>query len=535
MKMTPVAALMHQAQTRPRSAAFVFQDEAWTYQRLATEAERLARGLAARGVGPGDRVALHLLNRPEMIVAYYACFQLGAIAAPLRTAFKFAELAPLLQRLKPALYIGEMGLYENVAPVDASILAPDRRFLVDGTFEDHGVQPWQMLFDGAAEEQRLPISRASYEPAVLINTSGTTGEPKFVIHTPSTLAETMDLVIRHWGFSEDDVMIEPLPMAHMSGLTTFLAYIQFGIPFVLLEAFDADTVLDVIERHRCTCCIGFPAQYAALLESQWIRPRDLSSLRFCLTGADVCPIDVQERVPAMFGAPLYNIWAASEVVGSLTFGLQRGQVARIVKDARVRLVDDDGADVAHGEAGELLIRGANVFAGYWNDPQATADSLRGGWYHTGDLMRRGEGDDLWFLSRKKDIIIRGGTNISPAEVEQALVACHPAVEEATVVGVPDAVLGQRVFGFVRLADGTRDTVRSEILRSVATRLASYKVPERLEVLDELPRTALSKVDRNLLQDMACRIDAADRSRIADAALPPKQTDERPARRVALGR
>ena len=534
MKMTPVDALMHQAQTRPKSAAFVFHDQAWTYERLAAEAEHLARGLAARGVGPGNRVALHLFNRPEMIVAYYACFQLGAIAAPLRTAFKFAELAPLLQRLKPALYIGEIGLYENVAPVDASILAPHKRFIVDGSFEDHGVQPWQMLFDGATDG-RLSVSPASYEPAVLINTSGTTGQPKFVIHTPATLAETLDLIIRHWGFSNDDVMIEPLPMAHMSGLISFLAYIQFGIPFVLLEGFDADTVLDVIERHRCTCCIGFPAQYAALLESQRTRPRDLTSLRFCLTGADVCPIDLQERIPSVFGVPLYNIWAATEVVGSLTFGLQCGPVARIVKSARVRLIDDNGADVAHGEAGELLVRGANVFAGYWNDPRATADSLRGGWYRTGDLMRRGEGDDLWFLSRKKDIIIRGGTNISPVEVEQALVACHPAVEEAAVVGVPDTVLGQRVFGFVKLADGTRSTVRAKILRSVATRLASCKVPERLEVLDELPRTALNKVDRKMLQAMACRIDEAGRVLIADAALPLRQAGERPVRRVARSR
>jgi long-chain acyl-CoA synthetase len=532
MKMTPVDALMHQAQTRPRSAAFVFHDEAWTYQRLATEAEQLARGLAARGVGAGDRVALHLMNRPEMIVAYYACFQLGAIAAPLRTAFKFAELAPILQRLKPALYIGEMSLYQNVAPVDASILAPDQRFVVDGSFEDDGVQPWRKLFDGA-DGERLSVSPASYEPAVLINTSGTTGEPKFVVHTPATLAESLDLVIKHWGLSSDDVMVEPLPMAHMSGLISFLAYIQFGLPFVLLESFDAGTVLDVIERHRCTCCIGFPAQYAALLESQWTRPRDLSSLRFCLTGGDVCPIDLHERVTAMFGAPLYNIWAATEVLGSLTFGLQPGPVVRMVKDTRIRLVDNDGVDVAHGEAGELLIRGGHVFAGYWNDPRATAESLRGGWYHTGDVMRRGEGDDLWFVSRKKDIIIRGGTNISPAEIEQALVACHPAVHEAAAVGVPDAVLGQRVFGFVKLAAGARDTVCADIKRSVAARLAAYKVPERLEVLDEMPLNALSKLDRKLLQDMACRIDAAGRSRIADAASLPSQTDGQPARRAAV--
>ncbi len=202
-----------------------------------------------------------------MIVAYYACFLLGAIAAPLRTAFKFAELAPLLQRLKPALYIGEIGLYDNVEPVDVSILAPNTRFVVDGTFEDHGVQPWEALFEGETSEA-LPTESPSNKPAVLINTSGTTGQPKFVLHTPATLSESLDLMLRYWGLREDDIMVEPLPMAHMSGLVSFLSYIQFGIPFVLIESFDADIVLDTIERYRCTWCIGFPAQYAALLESE---------------------------------------------------------------------------------------------------------------------------------------------------------------------------------------------------------------------------------------------------------------------------
>ena len=532
MKMTPTDALMHQAQTRPKSPAFVFHEDAWTYERLAAEAERLASGLAARGIGPGDRVALHMMNRPEMVVAYYACFKLGAIAAPLRTAFKFAELAPILQRLRPMLYIGEMGLYENIAPVDVSILAPSKRFVVNGTFEDHGVRPWSALFDEASDAN-FSVSPAAYKPAVLINTSGTTGQPKFVIHTPETLSESADLIIKHWGFSDDDVMIMPLPMAHISGLISVLSYIQFGAPFVLLQGFDADTVLDSIERHRCTICFGFPAHYAALLECQRARPRDLASLRICFTGADVCPIDLQERTPLILGAPLYNMWGATEAAGSLTFGLQHGPVVRIPKDARIRLVDENGADVAHGEIGELLIRGANVFAGYWNDPQATEESLKAGWYHTGDLMRRGEGDELWFVSRKKDIIIRGGTNISPVELEEALVAAHPAVEEAAVVGIPDAVLGQRVFGFVKLVAGTRDTMLSEILGNVATRLASFKVPEGLSIIDELPRNALSKVDRNMLQTIAAGIAKADQ--IGTAPAQQKQPDERPARRVARSR
>jgi acyl-CoA synthetase (AMP-forming)/AMP-acid ligase II len=354
--MTPMDALVHQAQTRPKSTAFVFHEKVWTYERLVAEAERLARALAARAVGPGDRVVLHMMNRPEMVVAYYACFILGAIVAPLRTAFKFAELAPLLQRLKPALYLGEIGLYDNIAPVDASILARDKRFVVNGSFEDNGVQPWEMLFD-EAHDADLSISRARYQPAVLVNTSGTTGQPKFVVHTPATLSESTDLMVRHWGFSADDVVIEPLALAHMSGLITLLCFVRLGAPFVLLEGFDADAVLDTIERHRCTWYFGFPAQYATLLERQRARPRDLASLRICLTGADACPIDLQERVSSVFDAPLYNVWGATEAVGSLTFGLQRGPVMRIVENAQVRLIDENGADVADGEPGELLIRG----------------------------------------------------------------------------------------------------------------------------------------------------------------------------------
>jgi long-chain acyl-CoA synthetase len=310
-----------------------------------------------------------------------------------------------------------MGLYENVASVDASILAPDKRFVVNGTFEDHGVQPWEALFDGATDA-KLPLSPAPYKPAVLINTSGTTGQPKFVIHTPETLSESVGLMIKNWGFSDDNVMVMPLPMAHLGGLMCFLSFIQVGAPFILLQGFDADTVLDCIERHRCTTYVGFRAHYAALLESQLARPCDLESLRICFTGADTCPIDLQERVTSTFGAPLYNIWAATEVFGNLTFGLQQGPVVRVPKDAQIRLVDENGMDVADGEIGE-------------------------------------------------------------------------------------------------------------------TRLASYKVPEGLRVVDEFPRNALSKVDRNMLQAMAAAIDKS--LQMGAAPLQPKQPDEQPTRRVAGNR
>jgi acyl-CoA synthetase (AMP-forming)/AMP-acid ligase II len=212
----------------------------------------------------------------------------------------------------------------------------------------------------------------------------------------------------------------------------------------------------------------------------------------------------------------------------LTFGLQPGPVVRITEDAQIRLVDENGVDVADGEIGELLIRGNNVFVGYWNDPVATAQSLKDGWYYTGDLMRRGEGDELWFVSRKKDIIIRGGTNISPAEVEEALVACHPAVEAAAVVGKADPVLGQRVFGFVKLAAGAKESVVAEVLQSVVKRLAPHKVPEGLRVIDALPRNAMSKVDRRALERMIGEDESAG-SR--PEAVAPRVGGKRPARHV----
>ena len=490
--------LIQRAQSRPDGTAFIFQEDLWTYRRLARESERVARGLAAAGIKAGDRVALHMMNRPEMLVTYYACLRLGAIAAPLRTAFKFAELAPMLQRLQPALYVGESSLYPNVAAFDAAVLPLNKRVVISDAGGSHGVQSWEALKQ--SEHADLPIP-PSNEPAVLLNTSGSTGQPKFVMHTQDTLAATTHLLSRHWALSADDVVISPMQLAHASGLFLSLSFVQAGVRFIMLQSADPDTILDSIEYHRGTWLLGFPYQYAGLLEAQQERPRDVSSLRICLTAADACPVDLQKRVTAALRAPLCNVWGATEVAGQLTYGLQPGSVVRLTQDIQIRLVDENGTDVTHGEIGELLIRGKNVFVGYWNDPAATADSLRDGWYHTGDLMRRGEGDELWFVSRKKDIIIRGGTNISPAEVEEALAACHPAAEEAAAVGKPDPVLGQRVFGFVRLAPGAKESLVTEILQNVAKRLAPYKVPEGLRVIDALPRNALSKVDRRALERM----------------------------------
>jgi len=351
-----------------------------------------------------------MANVPEFAVALCACFQIGAIAAPLNTRLKSAELRPLLQRLLPALYIGQADLYPQIAATDASIVPWNARFIVGDPVDD----PWtqgltRLLEDGAAGPVKAEPEADA--PALLLATSGTTGQPKFVTHTQAMLTAIIESA-RHLGLDDAQTAAIALPLAHGFGLFLFLACLQFGAPVVLLERFDPDAVLDAIERHRCTWLPGVPAMFGALLERQQARAGNVRSLKVCLSSGDVCPPRLQERFPKLFGTRLRSFWGATEAAGSLTYGSESGPVSRIVKGAEIRLIDDNGAPVPRGEIGELALRGPNVTIGYWAVPGLIEDTLTEGWFHTGDLMRQGDNDDLWFVARKKDLIIRGGLNIS---------------------------------------------------------------------------------------------------------------------------
>jgi acyl-CoA synthetase (AMP-forming)/AMP-acid ligase II len=511
MTATLVEALHHRARCFPESVAFRIGEDVWTYERLADEVERLARGLVERGLRKGNRVALHMANVPELVVACYACFQIGAVAAPLNTRLKSAELRPLLQRLRPALYIGQADIYRRIAAIDCSIVPSNARFIVGDPVHDPWAQPLAKLH-GDSNTGPVRAEADVHAPAVLLATSGTTGQPKFVAHTPATLAAIADSA-KHLGLDSDHIAVIALPMVHGFGLFAFLACLRFGTPIVLLERFDPDAVLDAIERHRCTWLPGVPAMFAALLERQHARGRSVRSLRVCLSSGDVCPPRLQAQFSASFGTRLRSFWAATEAAGSLTYGLESGPVSRIVKGAQVRLIDDSGAPVPRGEIGELALRGPNVTIGYWAGPGAIEDAPENGWFRTGDLMRRGDDDDLWFVSRKKDVIIRGGLNISPVEIERVLTA-HPAVRDAAVVGVPDGALGQRVAGFVQMERGTRSIILQEILAGVAALLADYKAPESLEMIDAIPRNSLGKIDRKSLLALVSEPENDNADRVA---------------------
>jgi long-chain acyl-CoA synthetase/feruloyl-CoA synthase len=479
--MTPTETLNRLAKLRPSHTAFISNDQIWTYRRLADEAERVACAFAARGVRRGDRVVLHMANLPELAASYFACLLTGAIACPLNIRLKTAELRPLLQRLQPSLYVGQAETYANVAGIE-----PTWTSIVGGVPDDEG--EWVASAREISAAHTIEVD----EPAVLLHTSGTTGQPKFVTHTLTTLTAVTD-TWKHLGLPDAGVVLHCLPMVHASGLYTFLACIRFGIPMVLLERFDSDAVLDAIEAHRCDWLLGLPFMFAALLQRQRENPRKIDALKMCVTAGDVCPAELQQEFPHVFGVPLRSFWASTEAVG-LTFAPRFGPVSRVTPGTRVRLVDDQGAPVPRGEAGELLLRSASLSVGYWEGPDRVEPATVDGWFHTGDIMRQSEEDELWFVSRKKDLIIRGGSNISPVEIEKVL-RSHPEVRDAAVFGVPDATLGERVAAIVQLSGNGGATALDRILASASHQLADYKVPETMKAVSTIPRNALGKIDR----------------------------------------
>jgi long-chain acyl-CoA synthetase len=486
--------LFDSAVADPHAIALIAGDDTWTYDRLARYVRRLSQGLLAQGLRPGDRVALHLTNKPETVAAFYACMSTGVIAVPLNNRLTRAELEPQLRRLQVSLYLGQVDLYGAIAGVDASILDVDKRFLVDGSKHGTGAREWSELIEHQTDEMRLEPVRVD-QPAVLLSTSGTTGEPKFVTHTPRTLCAMVQacqaVVLRPY-----DVALIATPMMHGAGLFTALATLATDGTCVLMDRFEPAAALDLIERHRCTMLMWLPFMYAGAIAQQIAQPRNVTSLGLCLVGGDTTPPRLQEEFLRVFGVRMRNLLAMSESAGTFTYGFDFGPVSRAVDMDRVRLVGADGNTVKRGEAGELLLRGPNLFVGYWLGPGRIDDARKDGWWATGDVLCQDEAGDFWYVARKKNLIIRGGSNISPTEVEHAL-AVHRGVREAAIVGVPDVVLGQRVIGFVELTNAAIQV--EDVLRDLSTRVASYKMPERLIVVERLPRNSLGKVDRARLK------------------------------------
>ncbi len=489
-----------------------------TYADLLDRALEFGRGALALGVRRGDRVGLWAPNTHRWIEASLGLHLAGATVVPLNTRYRGPEAREILARVRARFVVVQSGFLgfdyataaleaidgDDTGDVLADLTVVD--LAADRGDADRRLIGWEDLRERAATVPLDDVRRAAAEVepddlSEIIFTSGTTGRPKGVLipHGP-----TLDLYATYaqvWGLRTGDRYLVVLPFFHTGGNKAgMIVSLQHGLTVVPMAVFDADEALRLIETERISIMNGSPTIYHALLESPRREQTDLSSLRRAATGAAVVPVALIERsrVDLPFER-LVTAYGMTECMGTATMcrdgdgdEVIANTNGRAVPGVELRVVDKEGRDLPPGESGEVLIRGANVTPGYWEDPVATAAAIDAdGWLHSGDIGHLDEDGNLKITDRLKDMFIVGGFNVSPAEVEQVL-ARHPLVSEVAVVGVPDERLGEVPKAYVVRRRGAEGTVE-ELLAWAKERLANFKVPRSVELVDDLPRNASGKV------------------------------------------
>ncbi|WP_067811960.1 long-chain-fatty-acid--CoA ligase [Actinomadura kijaniata] len=459
------------------------------YRALDVWSARVAALLRRRGIGPGDRVAVMLPNVPEFAVVYYGALRAGAIVVPLDPLLKRREIAAFLGDCAARLVVAWHACAEAVESGTAGTRT-DYLFVVPGEFH-------RLLREERPDRAVAPA--AAGDTAVILYSAGTTGRPRGIELTHGNLGSNAAAVARVQALGVDDVLLGALPLYHAFGLTcTLNAAVHAGARLTLMPRFEPERALEVIRRDGVTVFPGVPSMYIALLDLPGAA--DLSLLRVCVSGGAPLPLDVLRAYRTRFGCVIFEGYGLSEtspVAASNRGGAghRPGSIGRPVPGVAMRVVDERGREAPPGEIGEIVVRGPNVMKGYWNDPEGTAEAVRDGWFHTGDLGRV-DADGFFFLvGRRREVIIRGGYTVYPREVEEVLYE-HPAVRQAAVVGVPHPELGEEVAAVVAV----RARVPPEELRDfVRERVAAYKFPRLVRLVDELPTGPTGKIIKRALR------------------------------------
>src|SRR5215210_2582334 len=446
------------ARRRPDHVAVKLDDAEVTYGQLDESSARVAGILRDHGVGPGDRVGVMLPNVPYFPMVYFGIVRAGSIVVPMNVLLKGREVAYYLEDSGAKLLFAWHGFAEAAATGAEKAGGVKVVSVAPGEFDS--------LLAGAEPVRELADVDGG-DTAVILYTSGTTGQPKGAELTHDNLRRNATLSGGLYGVSEDDVLFGGLPLFHTFGQTCCMnVAASNGATLTLLSKFEPGKALEIIQRDKVTVFAGVPTMHGALLHHPERDSYDTSSLRVIISGGASIPGEVLRGVEEAFGVILLEGYGLSETSPVATFnkreGRKVGSIGTPVDGVEVRLVDHDGNDVPTGEVGEIAIRGHNVMKGYLGRPDATAEAIRDGWFYTGDLARMDEDGYIFIVDRKKDMIIRGGYNVYPREVEEVLYE-HPAVREAAVVGVPDEEWGEEVGAAIVLMEG--EHVDAEALRS----------------------------------------------------------------------
>ncbi|MEO6955814.1 MAG: long-chain fatty acid--CoA ligase [Antricoccus sp.] len=479
--------LVNSAQRHPQRTALRLDEAAMSYEALDTATTYAAGLLVEKGVAVGDRVAIMLPNVPQFAILYYAALRAGAIVVPMNPLLKEREVSYYLTNSGARLLFVWAG-YEQGAVAAAQSLDAEVVIVDPATFGQqlHSAQPLDAV-----------VPREDSDTAVILYTSGTTGQPKGAELTHSNLDRNIDVSVDELiNLTEQDVVFGGLPLFHVFGQTCGLnAAIKAGAELTLLPRFEAGKALEVLVRDGVTVLEAVPTMYVALTHHPDKASFDLSTLRVCLSGGAAIPIEVMTAFEKAFGHVVLEGYGLSETSPVASFNLRdqrrAGSVGRPISGVQFRIVDDNDNELPVGERGEIAIKGHNVMKGYWDKPDATAAAIKDGWFHTGDIGIKDEDGFYFIVDRKKDLIIRGGYNVYPREIEEVLYE-HPAVQEVAVVGVTHEELGEEIAAVVALKVGS--TATPEELRSyVKERVAAYKYPRLVKIVDELPKGATGKI------------------------------------------
>jgi long-chain acyl-CoA synthetase len=479
--------LARSAESHPDRPAVRLDDAVLSYSLLDGATQHVAGLLASKGVGPGDRVGVMLPNVPHFAVLYYGILRAGAVVVPMN---------PLLKQREVAYYLGNSGA--KLIFVWESFAAEAKAGAEEVGAEPIVVEPEGFIgLVGAAPAVTEVVDRAPDDTAVILYTSGTTGQPKGAELTHANLDRNIDVCVTDIeSLTPDDVMFGGLPLFHVFGQTCGLnGAIRAGACLTLLPRFEAKKALEILVRDKVTVFGGVPTMFVALIHHPDHGDYDLSTLRLCVSGGAAMPVEVMNAFEKEFGCVVLEGYGLSETspVASFNYPHERrpGSVGKPIPGVEFRIVDDADNDVPDGEPGEIVIRGHNVMKGYWGKPEETANAIRDSWFHTGDVGKRDADGFYYIVDRKKEMIIRGGYNVYPREIEEVLYE-HPAVAEAAVIGVPHAELGEEIAAVLALKPG-RSASPEELRDYVKSKVAAYKYPRTVKIVDALPKGPTGKI------------------------------------------
>ena len=482
--------LTESARRHPDRPAIRLNDILITYAELDELTARAAGWLRARGIEPGDRVAIALPNVVPFPVFYYAVLRAGATVVPMNPLLKSREIEHHLADSGAKLAL----VWSTVAAEAKSAAAATGTDVV--VIDD----------DTLAATADWPSSpavaaRDDADTAVILYTSGTTGTPKGAQLTHANLYRNALAFTGLFDLCHNDVVLGCLPLFHAFGQSNALnASIAVGASVSLVPRFEPTAVLQLIERHRVTVFEGVPTMYVTLLHTD-AAGVDASSLRMCVSGGAALPVEVLNGFQETFGAPILEGYGLSETSPTAAYNrpgrTKAGSIGLPIDGVEMKLVNPDRTETPPGEAGEIAIRGHNVMKGYWKRPDATEAAIVDGWFHTGDMATRDDDGFYFIVDRKKDIIIRGGYNVYPREIEEVLYE-HPAVLEAAVIGVPHATHGEEIAAAVALRPGTHATP-DQLRDYIKTRVAAYKYPRLVWFVDALPKGPTGKILKREIQ------------------------------------